>query len=92
MNDYANWYTQYAGCTTPTAAAETAEEYPVSLIDDKQVELLDLMRDSRDRAARYAQTKRDRATLMRIQAKALEKESDEIVNEINEGTPLAAGE
>ena len=75
----------------PFAPAKSKEEPEVSLIDEKQVELLDGYRAARDLAARHAQSKADRAELMRIQAEALDKEAIELVNEINEGTPLPAG-
>lgn len=63
------------------------EEPLANNIDEQQITLLDGMRSARDAAYRYAQSKHDRATLMRIQADALEREGDEIVSEINEGVP-----
>lgn len=63
------------------------EEPLANNIDEQQITLLDGMRSARDAAYRYAQSKHDRATLMRIQADALQRESDEIVAEINEGVP-----
>ena len=60
-------------------------------IDEKQIDLLDDYRAARDEAARWAQSKADRAKLYRIQADALDAEAVELVNELNEGTPLPAG-
>lgn len=63
----------------------------MSLIDERQVEVLDAYRAARDVAARHAQSKADRATLMRIQASALDAEAVELVNELNEATPIPQG-
>lgn len=68
------------------------EEPLANNIDEQQITLLDGMRSARDAAYRYAQSKHDRATLMRIQADALEAEGNEIVSEINEGVPAPESE
>ena len=68
------------------------EETLANNIDEQQITLLDNMRSARDAAYRYAQSKHDRATLMRIQADALEAEGNEIVSEINEGVPAPESE
>lgn len=57
------------------------------MIDKRQVEVLDGFRAARDVARRHAQSKVDRATLMKIQAEALIAESRELVAELNEETP-----
>ena len=56
----------------------------MSLIDERQLEVLDGFRNARDIARRHAQTKVDKATLMKIQAEALIAESRELVAELNE--------
>lgn len=70
----------------PSVAANDVEE-PMSMIDERQVEVLDNFRSARDVARRHAQSKVDRATLMKIQAEALIAESRELVAELNEETP-----
>ena len=60
----------------------------MSMIDDRQIEVLDGFRAARDTAKRHAQTKVDRATLMKIQAEALIAEARELVADINEETPF----
>ena len=60
----------------------------MSLIDERQVEVLDGFRSARDAAARHAQSKVDRATLMKIQAEALIAESRELIAELNENVPM----
>lgn len=57
------------------------------MIDERQIEVLDSFRSARDVAKRHAQSKVDRATLMKIQAEALIAEARELVAEINEETP-----
>ena len=72
----------------PVPAPESAGgEEQVSLIDERQLEVLDGFRNARDIARRHAQTKVDKATLMKIQAEALIAESRELVAELNEDTP-----
>lgn len=73
---------------TPDSAPESAEGEDMSLIDERQVEVLDNFRNARDVAARHAQSKVDRATLMKIQAEALIAESRELVAELNENVPI----
>jgi len=60
----------------------------VSLIDERQVEVLDGFRNARDIAARHAQSKVDRATLMQIQAEAYIAEARELIAELNENLPM----
>lgn len=72
----------------PAPAPESAGgEEPMSLIDERQVEVLDAFRAARDTAKRHAQSKVDRATMMKIQAEALIAEARELVAELNEDTP-----
>lgn len=72
----------------PVPAPESAGgEEPMSLIDERQVEVLDGFRAARDTAKRHAQSKVDRATMMKIQAEALIAEARELVAELNEDTP-----
>lgn len=73
---------------TPDSAPESAEGEDMSLIDERQVEVLDNFRNASDVAARHAQSKVDRATLMKIQAEALIAESRELVSELNENVPI----
>lgn len=85
----------FGNCENKSIAPSTpakSEEENLSLIDERQVELLDGYRAARDLAARHAQSKADRASLMRIQASALDLEAEELINEINEATPMPAGE
>lgn len=60
----------------------------MSMVDERQIEVLDGFRNARDIAKRHAQSKVDRATLMKIQAEALIAEAKELVAELNEETPL----
>lgn len=81
-------YTHCPHCNpTPDSAPESAEGEDMSLIDERQLEVLDDFRRARDAAKRHAQTKVDKATMMKIQAEALIAESRELVSEINEETP-----
>ena len=79
-------------CTYCNEQPSQQEEPVANNIDEQQITLLDNMRSARDAAYRYAQSKHDRATLMRIQADALEAEGNEIVSEINEGVPTPESE
>lgn len=63
-------------------------EEQVSLIDERQLEVLDGFRNARDIAARHAQSKVDRATLMKIQAEAYIAEARELIAELNENLPM----
>lgn len=75
--------------SNPVPAPESAGgEEPVSLIDERQVEVLDGFRNARDIAARHAQSKVDRATLMKIQAEAYIAEARELIAELNENLPM----
>ena len=81
-----NWI---CSCNKSAPAPESAGgEEPVSLIDERQVEVLDGFRNARDIAARHAQSKVDRATLMKIQAEAYIAEARELIAELNENLPM----
>lgn len=88
------WTSHYQGFPcfrnpNPVPAPESAGgEDPVSLIDERQVEVLDNFRAARDTAARHAQSKVDRATLMKIQAEAYIAEARELIAELNENLPM----
>lgn len=87
---YNHWEDSPCVKSNPAPAPESAGgETKLSLIDERQVEVLDDFRSARDTARRYAQTKVDRATLMKIQAEALIAESRELVAELNEDVPYA---
>ena len=75
--------------SNPEPAPESAGgELSLSLIDERQVEVLDAFRAARDVAARHAQSKVDRATLMKIQAEAYIAEARELIAELNENLPM----
>src|SRR3990167_9839639 len=58
-------YRSFYGCK-PSVPVKDEEDFSMSLIDERQVEVLDGFRSARDAAARHAQSKGDRATLMKI--------------------------
>ena len=81
--------TSACSCNKSVPAPESAGgEEPVSLIDERQVEVLDGFRNARDLAARHAQSKVGRATLMKIQAEAYIAEARELIAELNENLPM----
>lgn len=73
----------------PAPAPESAggEEH-MSLIDERQIALLDKARAAKDEAHRYFKSKNDKARLMEIQLEALRKEAAEGIAELNEDFPL----
>ena len=73
----------------PAPAPESAEgEEHMSLIDERQIALLDKARAAKDEAHRYFKSKNDKARLMEIQLEALRKEAAEGIAELNEDFPL----
>ena len=76
--------TPYPPDTQPTP------EEPVqdNLIDKSLADELTAMRDRRDSAARYAQTKNDMASLYEAAAVFLRTQADMMYREINEGVPM----
>lgn len=73
----------------PASAPESAEgEEHMSLIDERQIALLDKARAAKDEAHRYFKSKNDKARLMEIQLEALRKEAAEGIAELNEDFPL----
>ena len=87
------WAPVYAPCPycnpKPAPAPESAEgEEHMSLIDERQIALLDKARAAKDEAHRYFKNKNDKARLMEIQLEALRKEAAEGIAELNEDFPL----
>lgn len=85
---------RFCGCwncnhnLNPVPAPESAGgETTLSNIDERQIEVLDAFRAARDTAKRHAQSKVDRATLMKIEAESLIAQARELVAELNEDTP-----
>ena len=72
-----------------TTTQPTPEE-PVqdNLIDSALADELTAMRDKRDSAARYAQTKNDMASLYEAAAVFLRTQASMMYREINEGVPM----
>ena len=68
---------------------QTPPEEPVSdNIDNTLMDRLTAMRDTRDSAARYAQSKNDEASLHEIEAIRLRAQAGMMYREINEGVPM----
>lgn len=79
-------YRPVFGCS-PRVPVKDEEDFSMSLIDERQVEVLDDFRAARDAAARHAQSTVDRATLMKINAEAKIAAARELIAELNENTP-----
>ena len=87
------WTPVFAPCPycnpKPAPAPESAEgEEHMSLLDERQIALLDKARAAKDEAHRYFKSKNDKARLMEIQLEALRKEAAEGIAELNEDFPL----
>jgi hypothetical protein len=57
-------------------------------IDTELMDRLTSMRETRDNAARYAQSKNDEASLHELAAVLLRGQASLIIREINEGVPM----
>lgn len=77
-------------CPNQFNPSQAPEEEPVqdNLIDNSLADELTAMRDKRDSAARYAQTKNDMASLYEAAAVFLRTQADMMYREINEGVPM----
>ena len=73
----------------PIIHPTTPEEKPVpDNIDFTLMDKLTAMRDTRDSAARYAQSKNDEASLHELAAVLLRGQAEMMYREINEGVPM----
>ena len=71
-----------------TPIQPTPEEPVPDNIDFTLMDKLTAMRDTRDSAARYAQSKNDEASLHELAAVLLRGQADMMYREINEGVPM----
>lgn len=77
------------GCSGYNSNKPTPEEPVPDNIDNVLMDKLTAMRDTRDAAARYAQSKNDEASLHEIEAIRLRAQAGMMYREINEGVPMS---